>query len=204
MKRENIPTIRDVAYCFSKCDVERYLYEEGPKHGIECMSVQPCHVIGPLLCAAHQAPFMWQTKIGDMMMGIPTAAHYWTMTDVRDVAMAHVLAAECTKNENGGRYLLVPPTDDGMMKMSTIQETLQELYPGVGIAGEFEPKEYANHQFSILQGGPVIEELGLEPHDPVETLKATVDSLMLMGLIQPRKVSPLFCSGSTVPRSAEL
>ena len=27
MIRENIPKIRDVAYCFSKCDVERYLYE---------------------------------------------------------------------------------------------------------------------------------------------------------------------------------
>eukprot|EP01048_Picozoa_sp_COSAG05_P032258 COSAG05_NODE_12251_length_475_cov_1.015957_1_plen_90_part_01 len=32
MIRENIPKIRDVAYCFSKCDVERYLYTEGPKH----------------------------------------------------------------------------------------------------------------------------------------------------------------------------
>ena len=62
MKRDNISKIRDVAYCYSKCDVERYLYEEGPKHGIDCMSVQPCHVIGPLLCAAHQTPHMWQTK----------------------------------------------------------------------------------------------------------------------------------------------
>ena len=33
----------------------------------------------------------------------------------------------------------------------------------------------------------MIEQLGLEPHDPVETLKDTVDSLMMWGLIQPRK-----------------
>ena len=48
-----------------------------------------------------------------MMMGIcPRPAHYWTITDVRDVAMAHVLAAESTKNENGNRYLLVANGDD--------------------------------------------------------------------------------------------
>ena len=123
-----------------------------------------------------------------MMMGIcPRPTHYWTITDVRDVAMAHVLAAESTKNENGNRYLLVANGDAGMMKISTIQEHLRALYPGVGIGGEFAPSEYDNHQFSILQGGPVIEQLGLEPHDPVETLKDTVDSLMMWGLIQPRK-----------------
>ena len=33
----------------------------------------------------------------------------------------------------------------------------------------------------------MIEQLGLEPHDPVETLKDTVNSLMMWGLIQPRK-----------------
>ena len=33
----------------------------------------------------------------------------------------------------------------------------------------------------------MIEQLGLEPHDPVETLKDTVDSLMMWGLIEPRK-----------------
>ena len=51
---------------------------------------------------------------GDMMMGIPPpSAHYWTITDVRDVAMAHVLAAESTRNENGSRYLLVANGDAG-------------------------------------------------------------------------------------------
>ena len=53
------------------------------------------------------------------------------------------------------------PYARSMMKVSAIQSALQTLYPGVGIAGEYSPKEYGNHQFSILQGGPVIEELGL-------------------------------------------
>ena len=49
-----------------------------------------------------------------MMMGIPPpSAHYWTITDVRDVAMAHVLAAESSRNENGSRYLLVANGDAG-------------------------------------------------------------------------------------------
>ena len=52
---------------------------------------------------------------------------------------------------------------------------------GSGIGGEYSPKDYGNHQFSVVQGGPVIEQLELEPHDPVETLKATVDSLMMCG-----------------------
>jgi hypothetical protein len=48
-----------------------------------------------------------------------------------------------------------------MMKVSDVQAALRSLYPGVGIAGEFSTKGYTNHQFSILQGGPVIEQLRL-------------------------------------------
>jgi hypothetical protein len=55
-----------------------------------------------------------------------------------------------------------------------VQARLQELYPNVGIGGEFEPKDYDNHQLSILQGGPVIEQLGLVPHDPVRTSSSPV------------------------------
>eukprot|EP01048_Picozoa_sp_COSAG05_P028004 COSAG05_NODE_8459_length_702_cov_0.747927_2_plen_78_part_00 len=36
-------------------------------------------------------------------------------------------------------------------------------------------------------GESLLMVLGLEPHDPVETIKAPVDSLMIWGLIQPRK-----------------
>ena len=74
--------------------------------------------------------------------------------------MAHVLAAECDKNENGSRYLLVANGHEGMMQVKEIQAKLRELYPNVGIAGEFAPADYENHQLSILDGGPVIEQLG--------------------------------------------
>jgi hypothetical protein len=35
--------------------------------------------------------------------------------------------------------------------------------------------------------GPVIEELGLRPHDPVDSLRDTVDSLLVWGLVRPRR-----------------
>ena len=47
-----------------------------------------------------------------------------------DVAMAHVLAAECNANKNGSRYLLVANGDAGMMTVSAIQQALRDLYPG--------------------------------------------------------------------------
>ena len=56
----------EVAYAMTKVEAKRYVYAEAPKHGFEVLGGCPCHVIGPLLSASHQRPWVWQTRKGDM------------------------------------------------------------------------------------------------------------------------------------------
>eukprot|EP01045_Picozoa_sp_COSAG04_P022389 COSAG04_NODE_2521_length_3978_cov_2.562516_4_plen_291_part_01 len=66
--RSNIAYDRDTAYSATKADTERLCYSEAEKNGFEAFGVMPCHVIGPLLCKDHGKAFMWQTRIGDMLV----------------------------------------------------------------------------------------------------------------------------------------
>ena len=58
-------------------DTERLCYSEAEKNGFEAFGVMPCHVIGPLLCKEHGKAFMWQTRIGDMLVRTATLSLFF-------------------------------------------------------------------------------------------------------------------------------
>ena len=176
---------REVAYAMTKVDSERYVYKEAEENGFEAFGVCPCHVIGPLLSKSHMRPWVWQTRIGDMLAGYGHPRMFWNIVDVRDVAKAQRLIAECPDNHNGERYNLVATDESGMIPQQEVQAHLQRMYPGVGIAGNWREGEFRKGPISVLQ--KVITQLGLKPHTVEQTIKDNADSLLAWGLVETRE-----------------
>ena len=175
---------REVAYAMTKVETERYVYDQGGKLGFEAFGVCPCHVIGPLLSASHQRPWAWQTRIGDMLEGYGHPRMFWNIVDVRDVARAQRLIAECPVNRNGERYNLVATDESGLIPQQEVQAILRRLYPGIGIGGNYRERPVRRGPVAVLQ--KVVTQLGLEPHTPEEAIRDNADSLLAWGLVQTR------------------
>lgn len=183
---ETIKRNREVAYAMTKVDSERYVYAEAEKHGFAAFGVCPCHVIGPLLSASHQRPWTWQTRIGDMLEGYGHRRMFWNIVDVRDVAEAQRLIAECPSNKSGERYNLVATDESGQMPQAELQEILRRLYPGLAIGGNFRDGKTYRSPISVLE--KAITQLGLQPHSTLDAIRDNADSLMAWGLVRPRPI----------------
>ena len=175
---------REVAYAMTKVDAERYVYARAKEDGFAAFGVCPCHVIGPLLSASHQRPWSWQTRIGDMLEGYGHPRMFWNIVDVRDVAEAQRLIAECPENRSGERYNLVASDESGLIPQGEVQAILRRLYPGVGIAGDFREGRVRRGPLALLEKAAT--QLGLKPHTVEEALRANADSLLAWGLVKPR------------------
>ena len=175
---------REVAYAMTKVETERYVYDQGDKFGFEAFGVCPCHVIGPLLSAAHQRPWAWQTRIGDMLEGYGHPRMFWNIVDVRDVARAQRLIAECPLNRNGERYNLVATDESGLIPQQEVQAILRRLYPGIGIGGNYRDGPVRRGPIAVLE--KVATQLGLKPHTAEEAIRDNADSLLAWGLVTTR------------------
>ena len=183
----NLSTVsrsREVAYAMTKVETERYVYAEAEKYGFEAFGVCPCHVIGPLLSASHQRPWAWQTRIGDMLEGYGHPRMFWNIVDVRDVARAQRLIAECPVNSNGQRYNLVATDESGLIPQEAVQAILRRLYPGIGIGGNY--REGPNRRGPVAVLEKAVTQLGLEPHTPEQAIRDNADSLLAWGLVKTR------------------
>ena len=181
---ETVAHSREVAYAMTKVETERHVYAEGAAHGFEAFGVCPCHVIGPLLAATHQRPWAWQTRIGDMLEGYSHPRMFWNIVDVRDVANAQRLIAECPDNANGERYNLVATDESGLIPQGEVQAILRRLYPGIGIGGDYRLGPIRRGPIAVLQ--KVVTQLGLQPHTPEEAIRDNADSLLAWGLVKTR------------------
>ena len=181
---ETVKKNREVAYAMTKVETERYVYEEADKNGFAAFGVCPCHVIGPLLSASHQRPWAWQTRIGDMLEGYGHPRMSWNIVDVRDVAAAQRLIAECPINQNGDRYNLVAADETGFMPQNELQATLKRMYPGVAVAGNYRDGPSYRSPVAFLE--KVVTQLKLKPHTAEESIRDNADSLLAWGLIEPR------------------
>ena len=176
---------REIAYAMTKVDSERFVYKAAQENDFEAFGVCPCHVIGPLLSKTHMRPWTWQTRVGDMMSGYGHPRMFWNITDVRDVAEAQRLIAECPENSNGDRYNLCAADESGTLTQPEVQAHLQKLYPGIGVAGNWRDGKFRRGPIAFLQ--KVVSQLGLKPYRVEQTLKDNVDSLLSWGLIETRE-----------------
>ena len=177
-------TAEHATYAKGKVDAERYGYDFGAKHGIDVISICPCHVLGPLFGKPHDT--IWQHRIGLMLSGTTNFSDdgfQWNIVDVRDIAEAQRFAAESERAGNGSRYMLVATDESGEPSMPMLIDMLSELYPNINVAGDYYPPP--SDARLRARCTKAIEELGLVTHDVRDTLKATGDSLIALGVIEP-------------------
>ena len=96
---ENISKNRDIAYAMAKANTEKMIYKAAEEDGsFEAISINPLHVVGPLMTENHNQFFSWQFFIGQLLKGedfgyingkqLRGSTMLWNMVDVRDVALS--------------------------------------------------------------------------------------------------------------------
>jgi nucleoside-diphosphate-sugar epimerase len=189
----SIPKSRDIAYAMAKANTERMIYDAAAADGrFEAMAILPLHVLGPLLSANHDQPWSWQNCLRFMMQGKPFKAKkagrmLWNCVDVRDVARAHRLAAESTRARNGSRYILSAADRSGELFTWQLQARLRALFPNTKEVGgeEMSGDAPAQKTYDTPRAYCLLAqaELGIETLPIDETLRATVDSYVALGLL---------------------
>ncbi len=173
------------AYAMGKVEAERYGYSFGEQHGIDVVSCNPCHVLGPILGKSQNTG--WQHRLGLMLMG--QSGHegrrnmLWNIIDVRDIAEAQRLMATSSVAKNGSRYMLVATDASGELTVQELIDTLNDLYPDIDVAGDYAPPPTPDEPHAKCT--KAIKELGLKTHSVLDTLKDTGDSLIELGAIEP-------------------
>ena len=190
---DNIPKNRDIAYAMAKARAERMMYEMAEKDGsFDAMAILPLHVIGPLMCANHDQGWSWQNCMKFMWLGKDYKKSrggrmLWNNVDVRDVGRAHRLCAESTIAQNGSRYILSATDPSGELFTWQLQAKMQDLFPNITEVGgeEMDGNGPAEHTYDSPRSycTLAIDELGLETYSIDETIRATGDSYIKLGLL---------------------
>ena len=195
---DNISENRDIAYAMAKANTEKMIYKVAEEDGsFEAVSINPLHVVGPLMSENHNQFFSWQFFIWQLLKGndfgywkdrkLRGSTMLWNMVDVRDVAKAHRLGTESSKAKNGSRYILSATDKSGEMFTWELQAKLKELFPEIEHIGGEEmedgkPKEKtydSPRSYCTLAR----EELGLSTYTIEETLRNTGDSYKTIDLL---------------------
>ena len=190
---EMIPKNRDIAYAMAKANTERFIYKAAEEDGrFEAMAILPLHVIGPLMCENHDQGWSWQNCMKIMAMGkqyqkSKGGRMLWNNVDVRDTARAHRLCAETQIGSNGSRYILSAADRTGDLFTWELQSMMRKLFPSISEIGgeEMDGNHPAEHTYDSPRSycSLAVEELGLEPFSIEDTVKATIDSYIRLGML---------------------
>lgn len=161
------------AYWVSKTRAEQLAFELAAKIGVPLATILPEFVQGPVLStrldglsAGFVKGWLEGTASGDPAV----------FSDVRDVARAHVLAAE--NPSASGRYLVCPRET---FSPKQISDTLKERFPEFDIPdGKDGPTE------EKIDNSKAVTELGLQITPYRETFIDTAVTLLQLGLATPK------------------
>ncbi len=193
---ESIDKDGGVAYALAKVATEKQVNRAAEKDGrFDAVSICPCVVLGPLLSRAQEGVGSWQYALARMLEGKPCPRGWqalWNIVDVRDVAEAHVLAAESGVVKPGSRYQLTASGRSGELNIWELQAHLQNLFPDIEVGGPpDEMAEFLKRRGGKTHDGPrayctkARQDLGLVTHAIEDTLRATGESMIHLGLLKP-------------------
>jgi len=187
----------ETGYAMAKEETERMVFGiAGEAGGFEAISICPIVVLGPLLSRAHELVFSWQWFLGRMLRGKECQRgwqHLWNIVDVRDVADAHALAIESDVARNGDRYMLSASDESGEIDCLQLQAHLQKLFPHIDVGGAPDALTPMLEKYGSVFDAPrarcdkVREDLGLKTHAVEDTLRETGQTLIDLGLIEPKR-----------------
>ncbi|KAJ4751708.1 Phenylacetaldehyde reductase [Rhynchospora pubera] len=161
-------------YVLSKTLAEEAAWKFSKENGLELVMIHPGTVIGPLLQPTLN---FGCTIIYNLINGSTTFPNYSVMPwiDVKDVAMAHVLAYEMPSAN--GRYCL----SEKVAHHSEVVEIIHELYPSIPVPEKCaDDKPFAPiYQVSKEKA----RSLGLNFIPLEESVKETIESLKEKGFL---------------------
>jgi nucleoside-diphosphate-sugar epimerase len=164
------------AYWKSKVDAEKLAWDLAKQHNIDLVTILPEFVLGPLISCRTDG-----TSVGYMknwVQGEALDPGYPFFADLRDVAKAHVLAAEVP--QASGRYIVCHETSP---PPQVIVQWLRERFP------EFEfpdPKSHEQKGRSV-DNTKAQKELGLTLTPAKSMIIDMVVTMIALGLAQPKK-----------------
>ena len=163
------------AYWLSKVEAEKVAWDLAKEHNIDLVTILPEFIMGPLISSRSDG-----TSVGYMknwIEGKATDPGYPIFADLRDVARAHVLAAEIP--EASGRYIVGYETGP---PPQVIVEWFRERFPDF----EFpDPKNYDQKEPSI-DNSKVQKELGLALTPVKSALIDMAVTMIALGLATPQ------------------
>ncbi|KAI3433285.1 hypothetical protein D9Q98_003104 [Chlorella vulgaris] len=166
-------TLPAEAYWVSKVQAEKAAWELAQQHGLDLVTILPEFIMGPVISTRADATslgYMKEWVEGKAQDGAPTLA------DVRDVARAHILAAEHPSAT--GRYIVA---NSHSTPPHLISAWLQERFPEhvFGECAVEESKEKVNNW-------RIQRELGLAITPVKETVLDMATTLVRLGLATPK------------------
>ena len=191
--KENIPKHRGIGYKMAKESTEKMIYRMAEKDGsFEALSIMPGYVIGPVMCKNHdqrESFQYWMKRMlsGDQFGKVPGGRMQWNKADVRDIGKAHRLCLESPMAGNGSRYIIAARDDSEILFTWELQAKLKALFPSIPeIGGEEMVDGKPVHPTGDTQRAYCTlaeKELGLKPYSLDETLIATAESYVRIGLL---------------------
>lgn len=193
-------TPADEPYWVSKVEAERLAWKLAGEAGLDVVAILPNFVLGPVLgpgqagvSTGFMTAFLEARRGGGGGEGggdggegggdggdggakePPSGA--WTTCDVRDVAAAHIAAAE--RPEARGRYIV---SHAGSFDARFVTDALKAALPG---AAEGLPDGARAETKETVDAGKLRRELGIELRPPQETVVDAARSLLEFGYAAP-------------------
>lgn len=184
-------TASDEPYWVSKVEAERLAWRMAEELGLDVVTVLPNFVLGPVLGPGQSgvstgfvrafleatAPSAAGPGGGESGEAKAPPEGAWTTCDVRDVAAAHIAAAE--RPEAKGRYVVSHP---GSFDARFVTDALKAALPGAegGL-----PDGARSETKETIDAGRLRRELGVELRAPEQTLVDAARSLLEHGYASP-------------------
>lgn len=166
-------TLTEGSYMFSKAEAEKAAWDYVKQHGIDMCVINPSFVYGPTIS---------KRTDGESIQALVAAANgeaylpMYAMVDVRDIARAHVRAAE--RPQAKGRYLC---TSEKKITGKQMQKALEERFPEYSFKQmeDGESTQYADN-------GKIERDLGFKLTPPDVFIADGVQSVIALGLAHPK------------------
>ena len=185
----------EVGYAIAKVELERLVYKVASESGaFDAISACPNVVLGPLLSTSHELAGSWQWSLGRLLGGKICKRgyqHLWNIVDVRDVGEAQALMLSSEQCKNGDRFQLCATDESGELDVLELKSFLESFYPDMEIGQPHEEMYSIIEKYGKVRQTPIARSdkarntLGLSTMPIEETLKATCESLISLGLVKP-------------------
>ena len=193
---DNLVEKGEVGYAMAKVELEHLVNRVADEDGsFDSISVCPIVVLGPLLSKAHELVGSWQWHLGRTLRGKSNQRGWqalWNIVDVRDVGESQALMIESDACKNGDRFQLSATDESGEIDVIELQAHLQKAFPNIDLGGAPDEMQAVLEKHGQVYQAPLAhcdkarEVLGLETHPVEETIRTTAQTIIDLGLVEPK------------------